>query len=159
MSLSMRNGIPDKSWMLVAKDYLGVTRLATRRFLQQMSAIFKYQLLFSLLTKMLNAPVQVASKVGPDFLYRSQITHPPNTIEGQQTTQFFADFTQGEERVLTAGNICEPIEPEDIPDVQFELGLAVGIACEVLPETLEQMVNVSRYVVVDVQVSFLKCSM
>jgi 1D-myo-inositol 3-kinase len=96
--------------------------------------------------------LQAASKVGPDFLYCSQITHPPQTLDDQPTTEFFADFTQGEERVLKAGNICEPIEPENIPDMKFELGLAVGIACEVLPETLQRMVEVSRYVVVDVQV-------
>lgn len=94
---------------------------------------------------------KAASKVGPDFLYCSQITHPPQTLDDQPTTEFFADFTQGEERVLKAGNICEPIEPENIPDMKFELGLAVGIACEVLPETLQRMVEVSRYVVVDVQ--------
>jgi 1D-myo-inositol 3-kinase len=95
--------------------------------------------------------LQVASKVGPDFMYRSDITHPPIQVEDQLTTEFFADFTQGEERVLKAGNICAPIEPADIPDMQYELGLAVGIACEVLPETLQHMVEVSRYVVVDVQ--------
>jgi len=99
--------------------------------------------------------LQVASKVGPDFLYRSQITHPPETIEDKQTTEFFADFTQGEERILKAGNICAPIEPVDIIDMEYELGLAVGIACEVLPETLKNMVEVSRYVVVDVQVCML----
>lgn len=96
--------------------------------------------------------VQVASKVGPDFLYHSQISHPPEILEDQQTTEFFADFTQGDERVLKAGNICAPIEPLDIPDMQYELGLAVGIAGEVLPETLQHMVSVSRYVVVDIQV-------
>jgi len=96
--------------------------------------------------------MQVAAKVGPNFLYSSQITHPPKEIPDQLTTEFFADFTLGEERVLTAGHICEPIQPEDIPEVEFELGLAVGIAGEVLPETVKRMVEVSRYVVVDVQV-------
>lgn len=85
-------------------------------------------------------------------MYRSDITHPPIRVDDQHTTEFFADFTQGEERVLKAGNICAPIEPSDIPDMEYELGLAVGIACEVLPETLQHMVDVSRYVVVDVQV-------
>ncbi|CAK9209058.1 unnamed protein product [Sphagnum troendelagicum] len=94
---------------------------------------------------------EVAAKVGPNFLYSSQITHPPKEIPDQLTTEFFADFTLGEERVLTAGHICEPIQPEDIPEVEFELGLAVGIAGEVLPETVKRMVEVSRYVVVDVQ--------
>jgi 1D-myo-inositol 3-kinase len=85
-------------------------------------------------------------------MYRSDITHHPIQVEDQLTTEFFADFTQVEERVLKAGNICAPIEPTDIPDMQYELGLAVGIACEVLPETLQHMVDVSRYVVVDIQV-------
>ena len=154
----MRNGILDKSLDAFGQRLPWCHDACNMSFATTNVRYLKYQLLFSVLPKILNAPVQVASKVGPDFLYRSQITHPPHTIEDQQTTQFFADFTQGEERVLTAGNICEPIVPEDIPDVQFELGLAVGIACEVLPETLEQMVRVSRFVVVDVQVSSLKCS-
>lgn len=94
----------------------------------------------------------MASKVGPDFLYHSHITHPPEVVGDQRTTEFFADFTQGDERVLKAGNICAPIEPIDVPDMEFELGLAVGIACEVSPETLQHMVDVARYVVVDVQV-------
>jgi 1D-myo-inositol 3-kinase len=101
--------------------------------------------------KALGMECKVASKVGPDFLYPEQITHSPAIVEDQQTTEFFADFTQGDERVLKAGNICEPIVPRDIDDMEYELGLAVGIACEVLPETLKQMVDVSRYVVVDVQ--------
>lgn len=94
---------------------------------------------------------RVASKVGPDFLYCSQITHPPEVIEDQKTTEFFADFTQGEERILKAGSICAPIDSMDIPEMDYELGLAVGIACEILPETLQHMVDVARYVVVDVQ--------
>uniref|UniRef100_A0A7I4F143 Uncharacterized protein n=1 Tax=Physcomitrium patens TaxID=3218 RepID=A0A7I4F143_PHYPA len=97
----------------------------------------------------------VASKVGPDFLYCSKISHPPKVIADQKTTEFFADFTQEEERILKAGNICAPIESMDIPEMDYELGLVVGIAGGVLLETLQHIVDVARYVVVDVQVNFL----
>uniref|UniRef100_A0A7I4AA29 Uncharacterized protein n=1 Tax=Physcomitrium patens TaxID=3218 RepID=A0A7I4AA29_PHYPA len=93
----------------------------------------------------------VASKVGPDFLYCSKISHPPKVIADQKTTEFFADFTQEEERILKAGNICAPIESMDIPEMDYELGLVVGIAGGVLLETLQHIVDVARYVVVDVQ--------
>lgn len=99
--------------------------------------------------------MQVASKVGPDFLYCSKISHPPKVIADQKTTEFFADFTQEEERILKAGNICAPIESMDIPEMDYELGLVVGIAGGVLLETLQHIVDVARYVVVDVQVNFL----
>ncbi|XP_024389643.1 inositol 3-kinase isoform X1 [Physcomitrium patens] len=94
---------------------------------------------------------EVASKVGPDFLYCSKISHPPKVIADQKTTEFFADFTQEEERILKAGNICAPIESMDIPEMDYELGLVVGIAGGVLLETLQHIVDVARYVVVDVQ--------
>lgn len=100
----------------------------------------------------LSMKADVVSKVGADFLYNSQLLYPPIVVESQCTTEFFADFTAGEERLLRVGNVCEPILPKDIlSDTKYEIGLAVGIAGEVLPETLERMIETSRIVVVDVQ--------
>ncbi len=93
----------------------------------------------------------VVAKVGPDFAYFSQITHTPKIISNSATTHFIADFRQGE-RIGKVGAVCEPIYPEDIPDNgKFELGLAVGIVGEVLPETLERLSQSARYVLCDMQ--------
>ncbi|CAM6088826.1 unnamed protein product [Calypogeia fissa] len=54
--------------------------------------------------------------------------------------------------MLRVGNICEPIFPCDIAsDRTYELGLAVGIIGEVLPETIERMAQNSWIVIADVQ--------
>lgn len=93
----------------------------------------------------------VSSKVGQDFAYHSQIRHTPKTVELRPTTQFIADFTQGE-RVERVGAICESIFPEDIPaQIQFDIALAVGIVGEVPPETLQKMKRQSRYLLCDIQ--------
>src|SRR4051812_18657559 len=91
----------------------------------------------------------VISKVGEDFRYFSKITQAPKIVEGKPTTHFIADFRQGE-RIGKVGSICEPIYPQDIPSgVQYELGMAVGIVGEVLPETLEKLSQSARYVLCD----------
>src|ERR1700753_3432015 len=56
----------------------------------------------------------VVSKVGPDFAYFSEISHQPQVVTDAKTTQFIADFTQGERRARV-GAICDSIRPEDIP--------------------------------------------
>src|SRR5215210_5074888 len=66
---------------------------------------------------------KVVSKVGEDFAYRSQIRHTPQMIPSRKTTQFIADFTQGD-RIGTVGAVCELIYPNDIPvNQRFEVGL------------------------------------
>jgi 1D-myo-inositol 3-kinase len=94
---------------------------------------------------------QVVSKVGADFKYHSQIPYPAEEVSLFQTTQFIADFRSGE-RVGRVDVLCESIFPENIPsDLTFELGLAVGIVGEVLPETLDAIADRSRFVLCDVQ--------
>ncbi|CAM6112561.1 unnamed protein product [Calypogeia fissa] len=100
----------------------------------------------------LGMEAEIVSKVGPDFVYSAQLSHVPKVVESKLTTEFFADFTSGEDRMLRVGNICEPIFPHDIAsDRTYELGLAVGIAGEVLPETIKRMARNSRIVIADVQ--------
>lgn len=102
--------------------------------------------------KALGMNAEVVSKVGPDFMYSPQLSHLPHVIESQFTTEFFADFASGNDRLLKVGNVCEPIFPHDIlSNRTYELGLAVGIAGEVLPETIERMAQNSRVVIADVQ--------
>uniref|UniRef100_A0A0D6R665 Carbohydrate kinase PfkB domain-containing protein n=1 Tax=Araucaria cunninghamii TaxID=56994 RepID=A0A0D6R665_ARACU len=100
----------------------------------------------------------VVSKVGSDFKYARETTsHPPSAVlASAKTTQFSADFTAGNERVLRVTNACESIHPSDIPsppaaNSTYMIGLAVGVAKEIVPETLKRMVEVSGMVVADIQ--------
>lgn len=100
----------------------------------------------------LGVQMSVVSKVGSDFAYSSLIRHQPIVVDGHLTTEFFADFSVGEERLLRTGNICEPILPRDIClGERYYLGLAVGIVGEISTDTLEKMADVSERLVVDVQ--------
>ena len=46
---------------------------------------------------------------------------------------------------------CDPINPSDLPDKRFDFGMAVGVGGEILPETLEKMVEICDAVFVDIQ--------
>ncbi|KAH9329878.1 hypothetical protein KI387_001986 [Taxus chinensis] len=113
----------------------------------------------SYITNVLDAlrlPSTVVSKVGSDFAYALDTAfHPPSAILGDaKTTQFYADLSRAGERVLRVNNACEAIYPEDIPSNEkgkFMIGLAVGVAGEILPETLRRMAAVSEVVVADIQ--------
>ncbi|GLJ26446.1 hypothetical protein SUGI_0510410 [Cryptomeria japonica] len=115
----------------------------------------------SYITNILDAcrlPSTVVSKVGSDFAYAAATAaHPPSAIlAGARTTQFHADFSRGlKERLLRVSNACEPIFPSDIPPVdennKFLIALAVGVAGEIVPETLKRMVEVAEVVVADIQ--------
>ncbi|XP_073291580.1 inositol 3-kinase [Primulina huaijiensis] len=92
------------------------------------------------------------SKVGSDFSYA--VNHPPIVSAYSRTTLFHAHFSsqiQRQDRVLKRVRFCEPITPLDLPDSRFEYGLAVGVGGEVLPETLERMLDICETVFVDVQ--------
>ncbi|XP_073145601.1 inositol 3-kinase [Henckelia pumila] len=92
------------------------------------------------------------SKVGSDFSY--EVNHPPLISASSRTTLFHAHFSshiQRQDRVLKRVRSCEPIKPLDLPDSRFEYGLAVAVGGEVLPETLERMLDICEMVFVDVQ--------
>jgi len=96
----------------------------------------------------------VISKVGSDFSYASATaSHPPTVVDAAKTTRFYADFTAGKDRVLRILDTCDPIHPSDIPSdlTDHAIGLAVGVAREILPETLRRMAEVSKLVMVDIQ--------
>ncbi|CAA0820602.1 Inositol 3-kinase [Striga hermonthica] len=98
-------------------------------------------------------PSTFVSKVGPDFAY--SVAHPPLVSPSSKTTLFHAHFSsqvQREDRVLKRVRACEPIAPSDLPTSRrFEFGLAVGVGGEILPETLEKMLDICETVLVDVQ--------
>lgn len=100
----------------------------------------------------LGLDAQVVSKVGSDFAYSTDVlAHPPTVVPGQFTTQFVADLS-GKERVLYASHVCDPVYARDLPvGCTFEIGLAAGIAGEILPETIVRLAETSRTVIVDMQ--------
>ncbi|XP_043724618.1 inositol 3-kinase [Telopea speciosissima] len=103
----------------------------------------------------LSIPCHYVSKVGPDFVY--SVSHEPISSPSSLTTLFHAHFTSdpdsngNQDRVLKRVHVCDPINPSDLPDSQFDFGLAVGVAGEILPETLERMLDICRVVFVDIQ--------
>ncbi|RLN41337.1 inositol 3-kinase [Panicum miliaceum] len=105
------------------------------------------------------APFVVVSKVGHDFAYASApapARRPPLRC-ASPTTSFHAQFSEAAasahapDRELRRVRPCDPIYPADLPDRRFAYGLAVGVAGEVLPETLERMIRLCRAVLVDAQ--------
>ncbi|TKY56467.1 Inositol 3-kinase [Spatholobus suberectus] len=108
----------------------------------------------SVILDALSLPFHTISKVGPDFAYSAATSnHPPLTIPASRTTLFHAHFGSGNpERVLNRVRSCDPIRPEDLPDgTRFGFGMAVGVGGEILPETLEKMLEICDHVFVDVQ--------
>lgn len=97
----------------------------------------------------------LVSKVGHDFRY--EVSHSPIVIPEKETTVFEAYFDLGidgighADRVLKRVSACDPILPSDIPDSRFDFGMAVGVGGEILPETLEKMVEICDVVAVDIQ--------
>ncbi|CAD6214444.1 unnamed protein product [Miscanthus lutarioriparius] len=105
------------------------------------------------------APFVVVAKVGHDFVYASApapARHPP-LVCASPTTSFHAQFSEtaasahAPDRELRRVRACDPIYPADLPDRRFAYGLAVGVAGEVVPETLERMIRLCRAVLVDAQ--------
>ncbi|KAI3806301.1 hypothetical protein L1987_22200 [Smallanthus sonchifolius] len=106
----------------------------------------------------LNIPADYVSKVGSDFSYNTDLNHPPIVSESSKTTVFHAYFVSDpseirrEDRVLKRVQSCDPISPSDLPDeANFSFGMAVGIAGEISPETLEKMLDICDVVLVDIQ--------
>ncbi|KAJ6345300.1 hypothetical protein OIU78_008051 [Salix suchowensis] len=54
-------------------------------------------------------------------------------------------------RVLKRVSACDPIRPSDLPDARSKFGMAVGVGGEILPETLERMIETCDAVFVDIQ--------
>ncbi|KAM7257355.1 hypothetical protein ACFE04_013096 [Oxalis oulophora] len=97
------------------------------------------------------------SKVGFDFKYPT--THLPIVVPTSKTTLFKAYFDSAshddihhKDRILKRVNACDPIKASDLPDDQrFDFGMVVGVAGEILPETIEKMIHICDSVFVDIQ--------
>ncbi|PON62990.1 Inositol 3-kinase [Parasponia andersonii] len=98
---------------------------------------------------------KLASKVGRDFAYSTH--HDPIVVPGSRTTMFHAYFDSEidgdghQDRVLKRARACDPIWPSDLPESRFDFGMAVGVGGEILPETLEKMLDLCDTVSVDIQ--------
>ncbi|KAG0497556.1 hypothetical protein HPP92_002247 [Vanilla planifolia] len=111
--------------------------------------------LSNLLDPLCSAPASYISKVGADF--SDSVSNSPITSSSCPTTLFHAYFPSAAadgyhgDRVLRRVRVCEPIFPSDLPSENFEFGLAAGVAGEILPETLAFMLDLCRFMFVDVQ--------
>ncbi|XP_021909935.1 inositol 3-kinase isoform X2 [Carica papaya] len=103
----------------------------------------------------LSVSSSLTSKVGKDFKYA--VNNVPIVIPTSRTTVFEAYFDLGlvgnghQDRVLKRVCACDPIAPVDLPEGRFDFGMAVGVGGEILPETLERMVEICDVVFVDIQ--------
>ena len=94
---------------------------------------------------------KIVAKVGKDFLYASQIYQRPIVSEMHPTAHFldqvYPDRTTSQLTVT-----CEPIRAQDIETAlsgtRAKIGMACGVALEILPQTLTAMRK---------QVDFLMC--
>ncbi|KAK6916957.1 Carbohydrate kinase PfkB, partial [Dillenia turbinata] len=96
------------------------------------------------------------SKVGEDFAF--SVSHPPIISASYITSLFHAHFlserdSKGhQDRVLKRIHACDPILPSDLPvSSHFGFGMAVGVAGEILPETVERILDICNVVFVDIQ--------
>ncbi|CAK9164209.1 unnamed protein product [Ilex paraguariensis] len=95
------------------------------------------------------------AKVGTDFAYT--VNHPPIISSTSNTTLFHAYFSsepseiRRQDRILKRVRCCEPIFPSDLPESDFDFGMAIGVAGEILPETLEKLLDICKFVFVDIQ--------
>ncbi|KAI4358060.1 hypothetical protein L6164_001966 [Bauhinia variegata] len=98
---------------------------------------------------------QLVAKVGSDFAYSTN--HRPIVTPTSKTTVFHAYFESEingighQDRILKRVCACDPIGPSDLPEARFDFGMAVGVGGEILPETLEKMLDICDQVFVDVQ--------
>lgn len=107
----------------------------------------------------LSSSSHVSSKVGPDFAYSSHVSHHPPILSSSSspTTLFHAHFSSSpnptrRDRVLKRVQPCDPIFPSDLPSgSRFNFGMAVGVGGEILPETLEKMLDLCDTVFADIQ--------
>ncbi|RDX69125.1 Inositol 3-kinase, partial [Mucuna pruriens] len=108
----------------------------------------------SVILDALSLPFHTVSKVGPEFAHAGATSnHPPMIIPTSRTTLFHAHFGSGHpDRSLSRVQSCDAIRPGDLPDqARFWFGMAVGVGGEIIPETLEKMLEICDHVFVDVQ--------
>jgi 1D-myo-inositol 3-kinase len=93
---------------------------------------------------------QVVAKAGPDFRYEAQVRHAPRIVPGTRTTHFVDDFTSGVRQSILKSEAAA-ITPEDLGTIRARLGIACGVAREILPETLVRLKALCPIVIADIQ--------
>ena len=102
-------------------------------------------------------PYRVIATVGDDWRYGNSIIAPafeaPRQVAQTRTTSFVDNFTiPGQaDRSETLEAPGEPIRPQDLGDVRVHYGMAVGVANEILPETLQRLRDLADVLLVDAQ--------
>ncbi|HEY6911776.1 MAG TPA: PfkB family carbohydrate kinase [Myxococcales bacterium] len=93
-------------------------------------------------------PHAVIAKVGSDFRYLSQVSHPPAVVAGR-TTAFVDDYRAGERRQRVEA-VAPPIEPFELAG-RFDLGIACAVAGELPSRTLLRMRELCGVLLADAQ--------
>lgn len=91
---------------------------------------------------------RVVAKVGDDFLYGKEVSHPPLVVPGRTTA--FVDDYRGAERRQRVEAVAPPILPEDL-EGEHEVGMACAVAGELPLPSLRRLRRISRVVVADAQ--------
>jgi 1D-myo-inositol 3-kinase len=138
MSHDMESTIP----VLVAGNYCHDTLINSKGRFEVLGGSASY---ISAVLSALKVDHSVIAKVGPDFKYAVQLAHPPLTVRDFPTTHFIDDFTSGT-RVGSLLAECEAIYPGDLGTQRARIGLASGVAHELLPETLVRLKELSDVV-------------
>uniref|UniRef100_A0A7N0TG17 Carbohydrate kinase PfkB domain-containing protein n=1 Tax=Kalanchoe fedtschenkoi TaxID=63787 RepID=A0A7N0TG17_KALFE len=109
----------------------------------------------------LSIQCEYVSKVGSDFAYFDSLDHKPIVSSSAPTTLFRAQFGRSSsdhddengrsDRILKRAHACESIRASDLPEDRFDFGLAVGVGGEILPETLQKMLDICAVVFADIQ--------
>ncbi len=100
------------------------------------------------------ARYQVVSKVGKDFRYFKEVSKNSATIaiiSGDRPTTHFRDTHIPGNTSSFLSACCDPIYADDFPDVKAKVGIACGVANEIMPETLRALRERVEILVCDVQ--------
>jgi 1D-myo-inositol 3-kinase len=93
---------------------------------------------------------EVVAHVGTDFLYSDQVLRSPRVSPSLPTTHFVDDLRSGVRQSLLKAE-CAPLLPEHLGNLQASIGLACGVARELLPETLVRLKALCPIVIADIQ--------
>ncbi|CAH1446935.1 unnamed protein product [Lactuca virosa] len=93
----------------------------------------------------------------PDFSYSVIVNHTQMVYPSGKTTIFHAYFTSDPSKIMREDQFLKqvrsynPISPLDLQDeVNFNFDMAIGIAGEISPKTLEKMLAIYDVVLVDI---------
>src|SRR5256885_381320 len=98
----------------------------------------------------LGCAFDVVAKVGDDFRYAALAPRPARIVRGRLTTAFVDDY-RSTERAGTVVAAAPAIDPGDLGDAPCRIGMALGIAAEIGPQTLGRLRELSQIALGDAQ--------